>query len=157
MIRLIILSLLTAHSSFAFECNKDDKTYIQEAIKLDFSGSRINRNENSVCLKQKNFKYIVSVFEPSNEIHNTEKYIVDDFSTLKIETPKLIDKDVEVYEVEFSYMARKAGMTKTEPTKIHDKMRYFKNTSTKSSKEMGCIGVIETPTQFTLLKDCVAK
>lgn len=157
MVRLLILSLLTAQSSFAFECNKDDITYIKEAIKLDFSGSRINRNENSVCLKQENFKYIISVFEPSNEFQNTEKYIVDDFSTLEIAPPKLIDKDVEVYEVEFSYMARKAGITKEGPTKIQDKIKYFRNSTPRASKKMGCIGVIETPTQLTLLKDCVAK
>lgn len=134
---LISFSLSVSAQAVKFKCDAQAQDYAKELIAEEFAGKRAGRE--TLCLDQKNFKYIRAIHDPINEVTRAKVYDVN-APTLKILKVEKLDNDLKTYRVNFSVSASPRG--KSTPQITHQDSMIF---MLDQDESWGCAQVLSSP------------
>jgi hypothetical protein len=151
---LVSIFILSSMSAFAVSCPKEITTeqIAKMMVDRELSGARIESNENSPCLTEKNFPYVILRDAPSNEEGSFIKYRVDkeDLKILKI--TKISDYTAS-YQIDYQVNVVENDKKKV----VNDSLSILINEGEHNRGKYGCAGVLSHPDNYIVYKHCITK
>lgn len=141
---LIILCLIV-FSTRAYACPSDQKKIVEEFVKEEFSGRRLQAK--SSCLEQSRFSHIKIAHDPPNEEAIESVWVKPE--TLVIDKVELIDADIKVYSAHFQVQFS-SDQGKTWAT-TQDMIKYMAN----QNQAGRCALLLQSPQKLMIESRCL--